>query len=125
MAVCGVLYFATHGAVWPLIVALFGVSGVARGVQKLSMERRAARLSAPPPVHRLSREAEATREILRIAQKQKGIVTPALVTLNSSLSLEEADRLLQDLCRKGYAGMNVTENGRIEYQFPEFIEETK
>ncbi|HUZ16765.1 MAG TPA: hypothetical protein VMV68_00140 [Spirochaetia bacterium] len=120
LGVFGVLYFAMPGAWWPLVVAAFAIPGVIRGVQKIAAERAAKRISERTlPV---DRDTEATKQVLKVAQELGGIVTPTLVTLHSSLSLEEAERILQSMSSKGYASMNVTDSGRIEYEFPEFVD---
>jgi len=48
-------------------------------------------------------------------------VTPALVVLGSELTIEEAERALDALARKGYASMRVSDDGRVEYEFAEFL----
>jgi peptidoglycan/LPS O-acetylase OafA/YrhL len=64
--------------------------------------------------------AEAQRKVLLAAREARGLVTPALVALKTELSLEQAQGLLEQMARKGYAAMHVRENGRIEFEFPEF-----
>jgi hypothetical protein len=48
--------------------------------------------------------------------------SPSLVALESELTVERAERALEDLTRNGHASMRVREDGRIEYEFIEFIE---
>lgn len=122
VAVFGLLYFSTHQWLWLIPVCCVGLPAVVRGMERVRAERvvMRQRRSETPRVT----DADRTKAILRVAQANKGRVTPAIVTLNSSVSLDEAERLLQDLAKKGYAGMNVTESGRIEYEFPEFMDRT-
>ena len=66
------------------------------------------------------REALAEKEVLKIAQLEQGRVTPAMVALKSNLTTQRAEEVLQKLAKSGYAAMEVTEDGRVEYEFPEF-----
>lgn len=60
--------------------------------------------------------------ILKLARKFQGRLTPLELAANSSLSLEEADKSLEDFVRKGYANMIVTDVGNIVYEFPGFLQ---
>lgn len=118
VAIFGLLYFSTHQWFWLFPLCFAGLPALLRGIQRIYSQRaltRQRRVDVPQTT-----DSDRTKEILRVAQVNNGIVTPALVSLNSSLSLEDAERLLQELTSKGYANMNVTESGRIEYEFPEF-----
>lgn len=120
IAVFGLLYLTTHQSFWLFPLFFAGLPPVIRGVQRLYARRaveRQRRAEIPK-----TNDSDGMRQILRIAQANKGKVTPAVVTLNSNLSLEDAERLLQEMTAKGYAAMNVTDSGRIEYEFPEFMD---
>jgi predicted HTH transcriptional regulator len=67
------------------------------------------------------RTVDKEKQILAVAQKERGKITPSLVALKTSLSIEEAEQVLQDLVRRGHASMEVLGDGRIEYRFPEFM----
>lgn len=58
-------------------------------------------------------------KILKIAKKYNGRITVTQVALETDLSLEEAEKMLKDLVRKGYVNMNVNDNGVIIYEFYE------
>ncbi|HUW40453.1 MAG TPA: hypothetical protein VMV90_05545 [Rectinemataceae bacterium] len=105
---------------WAGFVAIFaGLLPFVSGLRGLVAERAAA-----PPRRKLGpaeRKAEAERSVLRVAQERGGRVTPALIAIGSELSLEEAERVLQSMVAKGHALMQVREDGRIEYEFREFM----
>ena len=61
------------------------------------------------------------KQVLKSAKKNDGRLTPALVALDSSLSIEEAETILQSFVKRGYATMEVTDSGQIEYRFAEFL----
>lgn len=61
--------------------------------------------------------------VLQSAKDNAGVATPSLIALNTNLSLEEADKLLQDFVSKGYASMEVTDSGKVQYLFSEFLPE--
>lgn len=122
IAVFGLLYLSTHQSFWLFPLCFAGIPPLIRGIQRIYTRRALIREQRAVPQRT---DADLTKEILRVAQANGGKITPAVVTLNSSLSLEEAERLLQELASKGYAAMNVTDTGRIEYEFPEFTNESE
>ena len=65
--------------------------------------------------------ASIEKQILLAAKEEKGVVTPALIALKTDLSIQEAEKKLDELAQNGYTVMQVRENGRIEYEFPEFM----
>ena len=73
----------------------------------------------PPP---LDPEKTLENTILKLARKFRGQLTPLELAANSSLSLEEADKSLENFVRKGYANMRVTDEGTIIYEFPGFLQ---
>ena len=66
---------------------------------------------APDPEH----------EVLRIARAQGGRITASVVAVESSLSLAEAEEALDGMARRGHATIAVTDDGRVEYEFREFL----
>jgi hypothetical protein len=105
---------------WCLFAALFGgLLPATRGLSGLIAAR-----SAAPAAKRLAereRAAESERAVLRIARDRGGRLTPSLVALECDLGIEESERLLDNLARKGHASMQVRDDGRIEYEFSEFL----
>ena len=107
----------------------FGLGRLRRDLRRFSSFRLGAPRSgrgrrAAPPRRKLGtaeRNAEAERSVLRVAQEHGGRVTPALVAVDSDLSLEEAERILQSMVVKSHASMQVRDDGRIEYEFREFM----
>ena len=120
----GVLLAFFHGAWWwvfPLVFA--GVMPMVRGLTGLVARRGAVEHRGPPTARIEPRElsgAEAEKQILRVAKEEGGRVTPALAALKTSLSMERAEEILQQMAARGYATMQVSDEGRVEYQFPEF-----
>jgi len=69
--------------------------------------------------------AEAPKEavektILRMARKNKGVVTPGEVALEGDCSLDEAKKALDKLASSGSAEMRVRASGVVAYVLPEF-----
>ncbi len=77
------------------------------------------RSSAQPEI---SPEKALETKILRLARQFKGRLTPLELAANSELALEEADQALENIVRKGYANMTVSETGHIIYEFPGFLQ---
>ena len=61
---------------------------------------------------------EQHKEILKLAQAKGGTATVSEIALGTSLSLEEAEEILQYFVSKGYANMRLNDNGAIVYEFP-------
>ena len=112
-----ILYFRVGGWFWifPLIFA--GFFPLARGLTAYIQRRQESpRLKENPKEAKSKKE----KEILRLAKSKGGILTVAGASLESSLSLEEAERILSDLSDRGYARMEVEDDGAISYRFPDF-----
>jgi len=104
---------------WAFLVAIVaGALPFARGLRDFIGER-----ASRPSLTRESageKAAALERSILRIAQDREGVVTPAAVALDSGVGLDDAERALQALVARSHATMEVRDDGRIEYVFPEF-----
>jgi hypothetical protein len=105
---------------WIMAIALFGgILPAARGLSGMIAAR-----SSAPAAKRLGdkeRAAESERSVLRLARDRGGRLTPALVALDCDMSVEEAERVLDGLAKKGHATLRVRDEGRVEYEFSEFL----
>lgn len=64
--------------------------------------------------------------VLAIAAKHQGILTPTRLALEARMTIDEARRELNKLVKAGACRTNVIEeDGRIEYEFPDFRERRK
>ena len=101
------------------------IQGVTAQQEYASAERRAAP-AMPQKTPQAAAEPETGKaleaKILKLARNFRGRLTPLELAANSSLSLEEADRALEDIVRRGYANMAVSDSGNIMYEFPGFLE---
>jgi hypothetical protein len=111
------IFTRTWWFIFPLVFA--GILPLAEGLRRLRQERLLKRPVEEQPQVLLS-SAAAEKQILLAAKEEKGLVTPALVALKTELTIQEAEKLLEEMARKGYAVMHVRDDGRIEYEFPEF-----
>jgi len=98
--------------VFPLIFA--GILPAARGLQAMLARQRERR------VPKVKGDAGDEKEILRVAKAEGGRVTPALIALQTSLSTERAEEILHKMVKRNFALMQITSEGRLEYEFPEF-----
>lgn len=81
----------------------------------------AAQLGYPPQHSRpAERKESAERVILRVAKKNKGLVTPGEVALEGDIPLEDAKKALDKLAAAGHVEMRVRSSGVVVYVFPEF-----
>jgi hypothetical protein len=102
--------------VFPLLFA--GVMPMIEGIRRLASARYskpALRSPGKPSV------ASVDKQILLAAKEENGVVTPALIALKTDLSIQEAEKKLDEMAQNGYTMMQIRENGRIEYEFPEFM----
>jgi hypothetical protein len=115
----GIAYLATRPWGWffifPMIFA--GVLPLVNGLVALPREKRPGTKSTVAAASVASRE----RQVLQAARDEQGIITPTVVALKTDLSIQEAETMLEEMARKGYALMRVTDSGRVEYEFPEFL----
>jgi hypothetical protein len=111
--------FGGHHMPALVMAIIFGLLPAARGLSKLIAARAAA--PAARRIGEREQAAENERSVLRIARDRAGRVTPSIVALDCEMSVEEAERVLDDLAKKGHASMRVREDGRIEYEFAEFF----
>jgi predicted transcriptional regulator len=118
----GIVWFLTGWWFWVFPFVFAGVIPVLNGIRKIFQERKIQQLGRDKTSLDINIYAE--KEILKIAKNQQGKVTPTMVALKSQLSVEEAEQILEKMAKKGYAEMHVTESGRVEYQFPEFLPDT-
>ena len=102
--------------VFPMMFA--GVLPMIEGIRRLAAARRSR-----PEIAEAKKTSAASveKQILLAAKEENGVVTPALIALKTDLSIQEAEKKLDEMAQNGYAMMQVRENGRIEYEFPEFM----
>jgi len=72
---------------------------------------------------RFRREESPERVILRLAKANNGMVTSGEVAIEANISLEDAQRQLDSLAKKGIAQVRVRSSGVLVYFFPEFSKE--
>ena len=114
IAVFGVLWAVVGGWWWIFPLMFAGVLPTVEGIRRLLAERSQKKVDPQ------QRETLDEKEVLKIAQMENGTVTPSLIALKSSLTIERAEEVLQKLAARGYTSMEVTEDGRVQYEFPEF-----
>lgn len=92
-----------------LALGLFSVLPIGLGVRLLRSGDRPARV------------ADADRawesELMRLAERRAGALTVAEAVAHADLAPERAQRILDDLCRRGLAEHRVTDDGQIVYAF--------
>jgi hypothetical protein len=116
--VFGVLWLRGGSWVWLFPAAFAGVLPMVEGLRKMAVAR--ARRRTQLEAGKLSPE-DMERVVLQLARDHRGILTPSLVVVESDLSIGEAESILDGLAARGYTSAEIRENGRIEYEFREFM----
>jgi hypothetical protein len=109
-------------------VDLFLIPGMVREAN-LGIEYRRALFPGGPEQPRPARNVTPRKEsleqvILRVAKRNKGPVSPSEVSLETSVSMDEAKATLEKLVEKGFAEMRVRKNGQMAYVIPDFLDST-
>jgi hypothetical protein len=114
--VCLALFILHIGPGWLLAVGLFlGALPMVKGMRLMVREREDRKIENRETQEHRARDAQ--RAALQVASRNRGVVTPATLALAANLPIDEADRCLQDMAARGYAEMNLRDNGTIEYLF--------
>lgn len=118
------LYFKIGGWFWIFPIVFAGLVPFFRG---LSVRLSRSNSSPRKAIKEAAKEEKARKEkeILQVAKRNKGKLTVTGASLESDLTLEEVEKLLSDLSDRGYARMEVEDDGSISYLFPEFQVERK
>lgn len=60
--------------------------------------------------------------VLSLAKKNKGYLTPSILSIEATVAVEEAKKILDTYVERGIAQVEVTEEGIFKYIFPELLE---
>lgn len=109
MVLSGIFFYFS----WKLgISALFVLSGLfPLGASAYLLWRLLRRGRTPRPWRYKTREAA----ILQLAQRSAGRLTVAEVAMDTALTLQEAEAMLNELVRKGYADLQLSPSGVLVY----------
>ncbi len=62
------------------------------------------------------------RGALRVARRMEGVVTVADIGVETTMSIDEAEAVLDDFARRGIAELRVQDSGTHQYVFPSFTD---
>ena len=94
---------------------------IEQGAERRKVERQKERKKLSPA----QQEAADEKEVLIVARDSGGVVTPATVALKSNLTTKQSEEILQRLVSLGHAAVEVTQEGTVEYRFPEFYQRSE
>jgi hypothetical protein len=126
----GLFFFQVLTAPWALGLGIvFGalpvLTGLRRGATAIADRSHEQRKALEKRVEKEGKRRDSLEKtVLKVARSRQGVVTPALVVLESDLKLEEAEAVLTDLAKRGYAELRVKDNGTLDYLFPELADAT-
>lgn len=84
------------------------------------MYTKLSRIEKEEKLIKQARELDAI--VLRLAKENGGYLTPAKFSLQASVTIEEAKQILDQYIERGVARIEVTDEGIVEYIFPELLE---
>lgn len=113
----GLAWYLTGWWFWVFPMVFAGILPAFEGLRRMLFNYEQGKKEKLTPEQK---QAFVEKELLSLAQSEGGKVTPALAAIKTSLTTERAEELLQDFAKKGYASMEVTKDGRVEFIFPEF-----
>lgn len=116
LAIGGVLMFETRGAFLRTPMGMVAVVSLV-GYTVFRLVKR-TKVDAP------AEEMPIANRILRIAKEHKGRVTVGEVLAETSISVEDATKSLDDLTHAGACQLVVSDKGMQVYYFPEFEDES-
>ena len=115
-AIFGTVFFIRAGEWWWLFpMAFAGLVPMARGIYRLFASKQTNRETLA------EREADAEKQVLRVAEQQRGKLTAATTALRTNLTIGEVQDILERMAKNGHAVMSVTSEGIVEFEFPEFF----
>jgi hypothetical protein len=112
---CGWFMITQKDALWGVPAMLAGVLPIVEGARRLASDRRDVRASQH------AEELAAEKQILRAARDHGGRLSAVSAALRTSLSIEAAEKVLEGFAKTGHAVMNITLDGRIEFEFPDLL----
>ena len=113
----GLIFSFTGGWFWFVVLVLFGAVPATRAAVNLAGRwAEGMRSTRDRP-----RMLEAT--VLRLAAAHAGAVSVVGVAASGGMSLDEAQRTLDSLAARGYATMQISDEGVVLYAFPELAPE--
>jgi hypothetical protein len=116
LLVFGTLFMTRPQEWWWIFPAVFaGAIPLLEGLRRAVFGKRGSKDS------RLQKEADSEKQILRAAHEAGGRLTASAAALKTSLTIKEAQGILERMAKEGHAVMNVTREGLVEFEFPEFL----
>ena len=118
-AIFGFFWLKNGGWFWIFPLGFVGLVPTLNGLQKILSKRPPSKRSKKAELE--LKKSSLEKQILQIASSREGIITPAIAALESDLPLEEMEKALGEMAKRGYAQMEVEDSGRIIYVFPDFV----
>lgn len=94
-----------------IIAAVIGFGGL--GALTFMLAAKLIGRRRPAPLHET--------DTLRLARESGGILTPTTLALGCNIPLDEAEQTLDYLAGRGVCHPEATDDGVVEYCFPEFL----
>jgi predicted transcriptional regulator len=70
-----------------------------------------------------NKQRKVEKAILSFAKQNKGYVSVSHAAIEAEISMEEAQKVLDDLVKKGFAQLEVKSSGTLMYVFQDFLDD--
>lgn len=115
----GVLSFLFKGLIFLLPIVIIG--GIINKSKLLDFFSKKSGYIEKESRPREETKESKERKVLKIAKNNKGKITPALLALETDMTLKESEAILDELTKEGYLQLEVYDSGTIEYICPDFL----
>ena len=107
---------------WGWILVALGAGSLIKGLTRLASKSKKLIDSKP---NAKKRRLEMENKVLRAAKSSGGQLTIARTALFIDAPIEETEAVLNSLAARGHANVEVSSEGQILYQFPDFEDKLK
>ncbi len=103
-----------------LIIILILMGAGAFIIYRFSLRRLITNKNWKMPLKPFTPE-EKESIVIKIAKEKQGRITPIDVAEKGRISIDDAEKILKNLNNKGYVDIKVDDNGRVYYEFTDYL----
>jgi hypothetical protein len=113
--ICSIFLLSSYPGIWISMLIVGGI--IKRRFRWVKKQRRDLGFNLNKKDISLKKGALSDEQIVRFARIKGGVITPAELALETSLTVEEAEERLMKLHSKGFNEIKVSDKGFVVYDF--------